>query len=125
MVAAKSFSDLGSQANDDDLGPCCMIAPKFSHALDVEQSGAKPIRTFQYMFLSVMSEMRPDEFWFVFEGEEGWKLTVKGRNLRPVYDKINDHRLRRIRAVDRDFNGNDGKPVITGIELTKIEKAEP
>lgn len=54
---------------------------------------------------------------------EQWQLTVTGRNLRPIYDRISEHRIRRLRVADRDFAPDtDKQPVITKIELVPVEE---
>jgi hypothetical protein len=110
------------QAVDTDLGECAWVMPKGAKAIDV-QKGAEPVSTFQYVYLSVKSEFTPTEFWFVFAGEEHWKVTVKGRNLRPLYDAINDHKVRRISKIDREFTDEARKkPEITDILVTPKEE---
>ena len=116
--------ELDPDAVMESLGPCAWCFVKQVLALDVED-GAKPVETLQYVYLSIKSQFRPDGFTFLFgeAGREQWRLTVTGRNLRPIYDRINEHRLRRIRAVDRDFTADgDKQPVITGIELVEVKE---
>lgn len=31
---------------------------------------------------------------------------------------MNEHRLRKLRAIDRDFGQDDGKPMVTKIKVT-------
>jgi hypothetical protein len=106
----------------ESLGPCAWCFPKPVFALDVER-GAEPVVAFQYVFLGIRATWTPESFVFEFkDGEERWRLTVKGRNLRPVFDRISEHRIRRIRRADRDFE--DGKqPVITGISVEEVVEA--
>src|SRR4051812_33216374 len=87
----------------ESLGPGAWGFPKPVFALDVED-GSKPVVTFQYVFMGVRSVWTPDSFtvWFK-DGDEHWKLTVKGRKLRPIYDRLQEHRVRRLRVADRDF----------------------
>jgi hypothetical protein len=113
------------EAVREALGACAWCFAKPVFALDVEQ-GAEPVATFQYVYLAVRSVFTPGSFRFQFEdGEECWRLTVTGRNLRPVFDRMNEHRIRRIRVVERDFAPDgDNQPVITGIEVKLIEETK-
>jgi hypothetical protein len=106
----------------ESLGPCAWCFPKMIPALDIED-GAKPVVTFQFVYLGMRSEFTPEQFTFLFgeKGREQWKLTVRGRNLRPVFDRINEHRVRRLRTVDRDFAADgDKQPIITKIEVVEV-----
>jgi hypothetical protein len=70
-------------------------------------------------FASVEAEFTPAKFWVVFAGLTHRKVTVEGRNLRALYDRLNYHCLRRIRQADRDFE-DDGKPVVTKIKVKDV-----
>jgi hypothetical protein len=105
----------------ESLGPCAWCFPKPVFALDIED-GPKPVVAFQYVFLGIRAEWKPDSFTIYFkDGEEGWRVTVTGRNLRPIFDRINEHRIRRIRKADRDFEDRK-QPVITGISVEDVEE---
>jgi hypothetical protein len=103
------------------LGDCawCFAKPQF--ALDVED-GAKPVVSFQYLFLGIRVEHRPGSFTILFkDGLERWRVTVWGRNLRPIFNRINEHRIRRIRKADRDF-GEEKEPLIIKIEIVELDE---
>jgi hypothetical protein len=106
-------------APQEDLGPCAWVFPKPVAALDIED-GAKEVQTLHYMYHAVRATYKPGEFVVIFAGHEHFKLTVQGRNLRPVYDRINESRVRKIRTVSRDFGQDDGKPFITRIEVLDV-----
>ena len=61
----------------------------------------------------------------VFAGLTHWKVIFEGRNLRPLYDRIQDHCPRWIRSVHRDFAGENGKPVVTAIQVEDVTPKEP
>jgi hypothetical protein len=102
-----------------DVGRCGMVWQKGCKALDVER-GAEPVVSFQFVYLSVRAEFTPTKFWVIFAGLVHWKVTVEGRNLRALYDRLQDHCLRRIRVVDRDFGHEDGKPCVTKIAVEDV-----
>jgi hypothetical protein len=106
----------------ESLGPCAWCFPKGQHALDVED-GANPVVTFQYVFLGIKASCDPMGFTIYFkDGDTTWRLTVEGRNLRPVYDRINEHRVRRIRKADKDFAPDgDKEPVIRRISVDEVK----
>lgn len=121
-VQEKSGQLLTVGNNDEQveqLGPCAWVFHKPVLALDVEDGG-KPVVTFQYIYMGVRSEFKPEEFSFVFVGLESWKLVVKGTNLRSIYDRINEHRVRRIRKADRPGFGSGKEPVISAIEIIDV-----
>jgi hypothetical protein len=62
-------------------------------------------------------------FSVVFVGSVKQRLTVRGRNLETGYDQLTFHRMPWIRAADRD-GGDDGEPVITGIEVEDVTPKE-
>jgi hypothetical protein len=104
----------------EQFGACAWVFHKPVLALDVED-GSKPTVTFQYVYMGVRSEFKPGEFSFVFVGLESWKVVVKGTNLRPIYDRINEHRVRRIRKTDRaGFDGTPKDPFIESIEIINV-----
>ncbi|MCE9565790.1 MAG: hypothetical protein K8U57_27510 [Planctomycetes bacterium] len=107
-----------------DVGPCGWVWAKGCKALDIERGGKEPVVSLQYVYLGVLSEFSPGKFWVLFVGLQSWKVTVEGRNLRPLYDRLNDHCLRRIRQADRDFGGEEGKPFVTKIEVTDVTPRE-
>lgn len=111
------------EALRQDVGPCGWVWTKGCKALDIERPG-KPVVTAQYVYISVVSEFTPEKFWVMFVGLTSWKITVEGRGLRPLYDRINDHCLRRIRQADRDFGGEDGKPFVTRISVDDVTPDE-
>jgi hypothetical protein len=105
-----------------DVGPCGMVSVKGCKALDVERN-AEPVLSFQMVYLGVVSEYTPTKFWVVFSGEKSWKVTVEGRNLRPLFDRLADHCLRRIRQAHRgDMLPDDGKPVVTRITVEEVKE---
>jgi hypothetical protein len=106
-----------------DVGPCGWVWVKGCKAIDVER-GAEPVATLQYVYLSVLSEFKPTSFWVLFVGLQHWKVTVEGRNLRALYDRMNDHCLRRIRKADRDFGDDDGKPFVLKLEVKDVTPKE-
>jgi hypothetical protein len=107
-----------------DVGPCGWVWVKGCKAIDIER-GAEPVVSLQYVYISVLSEFTPGKFWVVFVGLQSWKVTVEGRNLRPLYDRLNDHCLRRIRQAHRgDILPDDGKPCVTKIEVTDVTPKE-
>jgi hypothetical protein len=121
----ESDTEEGSQKSDQNgevaLSPCGMVVVKGCRAIDVER-GAEPVVSFQYVYLAVKAECTPTKFWVEFVGETTWRLTVEGRKLRALYDRLQDHCLRRIRRVERDFLPDDGKPVVTGIRVEEVMK---
>jgi hypothetical protein len=107
-----------------DVGPCGWVWAKGCRALDVER-GAEPVVSFQFVYISVMAEFTPTKFWVVFVGEKSWRVIVEGRNLRPLFDRLNDHCLRRIRQAHRgDLLPDDGKPVVTRITVEAVKEKE-
>ncbi|QEL18766.1 hypothetical protein [Limnoglobus roseus] len=104
------------------LGKCGIICPKGAKALDIERAG-NPVVSFQYVYLSVRSVFTPTEFKVVFVGMESWAVTVVGRNLRRLFDRLNDHCLRKLVQTDRDF-GDDKDPVVTKIEVENVTPKE-
>lgn len=109
----------------ESLGPCVWCFVKPTYALDVED-GPKPVESFGYVYLGVRSVCTPDSFIVQFkDGDECWKVTVTGRNLRPVFDRVMEHRVRRIRKLDRDFRAVDDKtPCITGIDVQLVKESD-
>jgi hypothetical protein len=106
-------------AEGEDVGPCGMVWAKGCRALDVDRGGDSPVISLQYVYISVEAEFTPEKFWVLFVGLTSWKVTVEGRNLRPLFDRINDHCLRRIRKADRDFSDKE-KPLVTGLEVQDV-----
>lgn len=106
---------------DQQLGNCAWVFHKQVLALDIED-GSNPVATFQYVYMGVRSDYKPGEFSFVFVGLESWKMVVKGTNLRPIYDRICEHRIRRIRKADRLFG--DKEPFIESIEIIDVTPKE-
>lgn len=104
-----------------DVGPCGMVWVKGCHALSVERGGADPVVAYQYVYIGVTSEFTPGKFWVEFIGEKTWRLTVEGRNLRALFDRIGDHCLRRIRQAARDFAEDDGKPFVTKLTVAEVK----
>lgn len=81
----------------------------------------------KYVYLGLRSVFAPGQFTVLFgeRGREQWKLTVSGRNLRPIYDRLCEHRVRRLRKVDRDFGQEaDKQPVVTGILVEEVVEKE-
>lgn len=114
---------LEAEVESEDVGPCGMVWVKGCRALDVDLGRDKPVISLQYVYISVQAEFTPTKFWVMFVGLTSWKLTVEGRNLRPLYDRLQDHCLRRIRKVDRDFL-DDGKPVVTKLDVQDVTPKE-
>ena len=121
---------LGSRAipkkedDTEDVGPCASRpANKFVNCLHVHD-GPKPVYSFQYSGIGVRSTFEPGTFavWFR-DGVEEWKLTVQGRNLWPVYNYLQHHRLEWIRVADRDLHADD-VPVVTAVQVEKVEEPE-
>jgi hypothetical protein len=78
------------QTSDEDQQDldAYVVYPKGAYALDIEDGG-KPVISFQYVFLSIWSQFSPGSFWFIFkDGDERVKLTVTGRNLRDLYNRL-------------------------------------
>lgn len=119
LFGGKPKKEPEHDAESEDVGPCGWVWVKGCKAIDIERGG-KPVVSLQYVYLSVRSEFTPTKFWMVFVGLESWKVTIEGRNLRPLFDRMNDHCLRKIRKVDRDMFPDDGKPVVTGLELDDV-----
>jgi len=80
--------------------------------------------SFQFVYISVFSEFTPTKFWVIFVGLQSWKVTIEGRNLRPLFDRMNDHCLRKVRKADRDFGEDDGKPFVTKIDVIEVTPEE-
>jgi len=51
-------------------------------------------------------------------------VSVKRRKLHPLYDRLNDHCLRRIRVWSSDFGEEGDKPVVTKIEVQDVTPRE-
>jgi hypothetical protein len=51
-------------------------------------------------------------------------VSVKRRKLRPLYDRLKDHCLRRIRVWSSDFGEEGDKPVVTKIEVQDVTPRE-
>jgi hypothetical protein len=122
-VKGKPASSPEPDVESEDVGPCGMVWVKGCRALDVDRGKDNPVISLQYVYISVQAEFTPTKFWVLFVGLTSWKLTVEGRNLRPLYDRLQDHCLRRIRKVDRDFD-EEGKPVVTKLEVVDVTPKE-
>ncbi|WP_020472412.1 hypothetical protein [Zavarzinella formosa] len=115
----------GDTEGQVDVGPCGWVWVKGCKAIDVERGGSHPTVSFQYVYIGVASEFTPTMFWVEFVGEKTWRLTVEGRNLRSIYDRIQDHCLRKIRQADRDFNEENGKPFVKCIKIDGKSTEKP
>lgn len=105
----------------ENLGPCAWGFVKPVYALDIEV-GANLVVSFQYIYLGMRSEFKPGEFVIYFkDGDELWRVTVAGTNLRPIFDRVMEHRIRRLRAADRPF-GDDKVPFIKRIVVELVEE---
>lgn len=105
------------------IGRCGFVCPKGAKALDIE-CGAGPVFSFQYVYLSVRAEFTPTKFKVVFVGMQSWAVTVHGRNLRRLFDRLNDHCLRKIVQADRDFGEDKDQPIVTKIEIDDVTPKE-
>ncbi len=89
--------------------------------------GKDGFRSFQYLHLDSNSEYRIEPKGQVlvvrFGGIKPVQVTIRGRNLRPVYDYIHQHRLPWIMRADRDFPDPAGKQVIiTAIDFEEVSE---
>jgi hypothetical protein len=100
-------------------GKCGVIWPKGAKALDIERGG-EPVATFQYVYLGVRADFSPTKFKVVFVGLQSWAVTVHGRNLRRLFDRLNDHCLRKLIQVDRDMGQDDGEAFVTRIDIDDV-----
>ena len=103
-----------------DVGSCGWVWSNGCRALDVERGGTEPVLSFQYYAIGVRSEFAPGTFWVEFGLETLWQVTAEGRNLRPLFDRLNDHRLRKLRQGLRDFDTDDGKPFVTKLTVREV-----
>ena len=74
------------------------------------------------MYLGIRAVCKPTKFTVIFGdwNREQWGLTVHGRNLRPIFTRIVEHRIRRLKA-DRDFpDQNNTRPIILRFEIEDI-----
>jgi hypothetical protein len=107
-------------SEDEDLG-AYVVYPKGAHALDIEDGG-KPVVSLQYVYLGMQSQFTPEAFTFYFkDGDEKLRLTVTGRNLRDVYNRINDHCVRKIRKADRPY-ADDKQTIILSADVVLVEE---
>ena len=103
-----------------DVGSCGWVRSNACAALDIERGGTEPVVSFQYYALGVRSEFAPGTFWVEFGLETVWRVTAEGRNLRPLFDRLNDHRLRKLRQGTRDFDTDDGKPFVSKLTVRDV-----
>ncbi len=103
-----------------DVGSCGWVRANACAALDIERGGTEPVLSFQYYAIGVRSEFAPGTFWVEFGLETVWRVTAEGRNLRPLFDRLNDHRLRKLRQGTRDFDLDDGKPFVTKLTVRDV-----
>ncbi len=106
----------------EDMGQCASRpGNKWISCLHVHD-GPKAVYSFQYNGLAVRNVFEPGQFVVCFrDPNEAWRLTVKGRNLWPVYNYICQARLEWIRPADRDFV-EDSTPVITEVVIERVER---
>lgn len=107
---------------EDDVGPCAALAKsKWITALTIKHA-KKPWESFQYRHIGVRSVFEPTRFEVLFVGDdEQWRVVVNGRNLGQIYMLVVQGRMEWLKAADRDF-AEDGKPIITGIAVEKVEE---
>ena len=103
-----------------DVGSCGWVRSNACAAIDIERGGTEPVLSFQYYAMGVRAEFAPGTFKVEFGLETVWRVTVEGRNLRPLFDRLNDHRLRKLRQGLRDFDLDDGKPFVTKVTVAEV-----
>jgi hypothetical protein len=85
--------------------------------------GKDGYRSFQYVHLDSDSSFRTSSAGNVitlrFAGTQVIQVTIKGRNLRQLYDHLHQHQISWITRADRDFT-TDGDPLITGIVIEEV-----
>lgn len=103
----------GAEECDVEYGHCVKVAPRGCRALQVELRDRTVL--FPYSLL-VDGEWTPTGFWVEFEKPRRQRVVVEGRNLRGLFERIGDHTVRSLRALDRDFeDGPD--PVVTALRV--------
>lgn len=106
-------------------GKCVVVYPKGAKALDIER-GVDAVETMQYAHITHRSQFyvtkEGQQFWFIFGVEEKHRVVVHGRRLRDVFNRINDHCVRRIRSADRKFDTDESVPFIYKIEVIPLPK---
>jgi len=104
----------------EDLGPCASRPMPKGWVGVYVFNGKEDTRGFQYIHLGFESFAADGKSFVIeFNVPEKWRMTVKGRNLWPIFLNIHHHKLEWIRKADRDF-GADDKPAITGIVIEQV-----
>ena len=71
-----------------DVGSCGWVRSNACAAIDIERGGTEPVLSFQYYAMGVRAEFAPGTFKVEFGLETVWRVTVEGRNLRPLFDRL-------------------------------------
>jgi hypothetical protein len=91
--------------------------------------GPDELRSFQYAHLDSDSALKIAAGGQVvvlrFRGTRTTEVTLRGRNLRYMYDILHQHRLPWIARADRDFpDGAGKKPIVTHILFEEIKEPD-
>ena len=98
--------------------------PVYTLHCDLGKDGC---RSFQYVHLDSDSEYHIDAkgqtIIVRFAGSKHSQVTIRGRNLRYLYDVLHQHRMPWIMQADRDF-GEDKETIITAIVIDEVKDPE-
>lgn len=118
-VHVPDLSDLPEDRHDSH--PCYEVVAVTRSMLSLEVA-PRVRRAFPYAFLEEVDYTDPNLLVLHFPQ---WIVTIKGRNMDPVYKALIDHRAVRITSVRDDFGqgGSEGQTVITTISIDKQSDA--
>lgn len=113
--------ELPEDESEEHLGPCASVPRgRWVTALTIKHAGRW--ESFQYASIGARSEYEPTRFAVDFvDYPDRYRVVVTGRNLERIYLNCIHARLEWMRAADRDFSA-DGEPVVTKVEVVKIEE---
>jgi hypothetical protein len=110
-------------------------APYRAHALPANKPvytlhcclGKDGYRSFQYVHLDSDNSFQTASAGHVitlrFAGTQVMQVTLKGRNLRRLYDNLHQHRIPWIMRADRDL-AEEQEAIITAIEIAVVDSPE-
>jgi hypothetical protein len=86
--------------------------------------GKDGLRSFEYVHLDSNNSFKTSSSGHVitlrFAGTQVMQVTIKGRNLRGLYDYLHQHRIPWVMRADRDL-AEEQEAIITAIEILPVE----
>ena len=107
-------------ANDDAYSPFSRRSNKPEFSLHFI-TPAGTMRSFQYAHLDSDSGFTAECITLRFMGLVPMKVLIHGRNLRPLYDGIHQHRTLWVREAARAFAG-DNEPIVTKVKFEPVKE---